>query len=221
MGNSKVSWTDPDKIFKDIIWEDIKQASVFAKGRLLDVGCGTKPYYPLFSKKIAQYIGLDDNNSRADIKGNFFTCKISSSSYDTVLCTQMLEHVEEPKALLIKIHKILKTGGILILTAPLTGSLHEMPRDYYRFTEYALSYLLRETGFSIEYIKGEGNWLSSISFNICFYLEGTLNKYLLRYPKKVFIAVVQYIFFLLSKLPNRFTKPELFPINYIVVAKKK
>lgn len=221
MGNKRVPWSDPDKIFKDIIWEDIKEATSFSKGILLDVGCGKKPYYKLFAKKVKQYIGIDDNSEEADIRENFFNAKIDKNAYDTILCTQVIEHVEEPELLLRKLNTILKSDGVLILTAPFTGSLHEIPRDYYRFTEYSLTYLLQKAGFTVVYIKGEGNWISTIAFNICFYLEGNYNKYLLRYPKKLLIIIIQYFLFLMSHLPNKFTKPELFPINYIVVARKK
>lgn len=220
MGNSKVPWWEPDKLFKDIIWEDIKHASFYANGKLLDIGCGKKPYRELFEQRVSKYIGLDLNNTIADIKADILKAKLRKNSYDTVLCTQVLEHVEDPNMLLEKIFFILKPGGTLILTAPLTGGLHEIPRDYFRFTKYGLFTLLKKSGYKVKYLKEEGNWISSLAFNICFYLEGTLNKHFLRYPKKIFLIFIQYFFYLLSKLPDRFTKPELFPINYIVVAKK-
>lgn len=221
MSNINSKWWEPDKIIKDLIWDDLVASSKYAKGKMLDVGCGDKPYYQIFKNKINSYTGIDKFNKNADIKVDFLEAKIENQSYDTVICTQVLEHIEDPKKLLGKINKILKKNGILILTVPFMGTLHEIPNDYYRFTRYSITKLLNGTGFKITYIKEEGNWISSIANLICFYLESTFNRYLIRYPKRVFIILIQYFLYKLSLLPSRFTKPELCPINYIVVASKK
>lgn len=220
MPNVKVGWWSPDKIIKDIIWDDVVEASQYARGRLLDVGCGTKPYLSIFAEIIDEYVGIDNKSDSADIKKDFLKITLKEKSFHTVLCTQVIEHVSHPELLLKKIYEVLNKGGYVILTAPFVGSLHEEPTDFYRFTKYSLENLFEETGFKVVYIKEEGNWISSISNLTCFYLEGTMNKHLLRYPKKVLLIFLQTIFYLLSKLPERFTKPKNCPMNYIVVAKK-
>lgn len=215
-----IPWWSPDKIVKDILWEDLISASRFAKGDLLDIGCGSKPYKSIFIHKVQKYIGIDNKSSFADIKNDFLKAKLKAHSFNTILCTQVLEHVPDPEVFLKKIHTVLKRGGYMILTVPFVGSLHEQPTDYYRFTKFSLSYLLKKTDYKIEYIKEEGNWISSISNYVCFYLEGTFNKYYLRFPKKVILATIQITLFMLSHLPDRLTKPELCPMNYIAIAQK-
>lgn len=221
MGNKNIKWWDPDKIIKDLIWNDLVSASKYAKGKMLDIGCGNKPYYGIFKNKVDIYVGIDKFSKYADIKEDFFKAKISDNNYDTILCTQVLEHVENPQELLIKMNKILKRKGILIMTIPFIGSLHEVPTDYFRFTKYSIEKLLTKAGFEIKYIKEEGNWISSISNLACFYLESTLNRFFLRYPKKILLLVVQYLSYIAASLPSRITKPDSCPINYIVVANKK
>jgi len=220
MRHPKASWFDPDKIIKDILWRDISHASQFAKGKLLDIGCGSKPYKQLFNKTIQSYVGIDRYNSSADIKQNFFTASLKPKSFDTVLCTQVIEHVSDPSELLIKIKNVLKKDGIIILTAPLVAALHEEPNDYYRFTKYALKNLFKDTGFTIINLKEEGNWITSNITMIAFYLEGTCNRYFLRYPKKLLILSLMLLGTLLSHLPKHYTKPEKYPMNYLVIAKK-
>lgn len=220
MQKNKVSWWSPDKIIKDLIWNDLVFASKYSKGKLLDIGCGNKPYKSIFEKKIDSYIGIDKEGEYADIKEDFLKIVFKESSFETILLTQVLEHVNNPVVFLKKVNKVLKKDGVLIMTVPFVGSLHEVPNDYYRFTKYAILDILQKTRFKTILIKEEGNWLLSISNLICFYLEATLNRFLLRYPKKVLQLIVQFSFFFLSLLPSRFTKPDLCPINYLVIAKK-
>lgn len=217
MSNKNVSIFSPDKLIKDFQWDDLTKASRYAKGKLLDVGCGKMLYKAIFLPRVTKYVGIDKNGS-ADIKGDFLSLKITENSYDTVLCTQVLEHTYDPNGFLKKIHRILKKKGILILTVPFVASLHEVPDDYYRYTEFALKYMLKEANFKIIYIHGQGNWISAIGQEYIFYLESTYNRYLLRYPKRFLQFVIQMCIRILSYLPARFTKPELCPINYIVVA---
>lgn len=220
MPNNNVSLWSPDKTIKDLIWDDLVRASKYAKGKLLDVGCGNKPYLTIFKDCVDLYIGLDRNSNFADIKEDFFNANIKNSNFDTILATQVLEHVDSPEKFLKKANKILKKDGVLIITAPFIGSLHEIPNDYYRFTRYGLQVLLKKSGFEILYLKEQGNWFLSISSLINFYLESTLNRFFLRYPKKILQLLIQSFFQVLSLFPKRFTKPEYCPINYIVVARK-
>lgn len=221
MAHPTARWTDPDKIIRDILWRDIADATRYARGRLLDVGCGTKPYRALFGDAVKEYVGVDKYSRKAEIRNDFLTMPIHSSSYDTILCTQVLEHVPYPETLVKKTYRVLRPGGYLILTAPLVGSLHEEPRDYYRFTSYGLTRMMKDAGYTVTYVKGQGDWITTAATLWAFYLESTLNKYLLRYPKKLAIAFLLLGAHMLSHLPDRFTKPEKCPMNYIVVARKK
>lgn len=219
MSNKNVSIFSPDKLIKDFQWDDLTQASRYAKGKLLDIGCGKMPYKAIFLPKVTKYVGVDKND-RADIKGDFLSLKIADNSFDTALCTQVLEHTHDPNGFLNKIHRILKKRGILILTVPFMGSLHEIPNDYYRYTQFALEYMLKKAKFHVIYIHGQGNWISALGQEYIFYLESTYNRYLLKYPKRLLQVFVQLFIRLFSHMPSRFTKPDRCPINYIVVAER-
>lgn len=122
-------------------------------GRLLDVGCGTKPYRSLISAD--EYVGLDIDNETARERGiadhfypgNFFP--FADGSFDCILCNQVLEHVFTPNEFLGEIARVLVPGGKLLLTAPFVWDEHEQPNDYARYTSFGLHTLLERNGFRV------------------------------------------------------------------------
>lgn len=211
------SWFSPDKLEKDSLIDAIKLASKYAKGDLLDAGCGNMPYKLLFFKKVMKYQGLDLKD--ADIIGSVLDIPKKDASYDTILSTQVIEHVTDPAKMMIEFYRVLKPNGYVILTAPLFWCLHEEPQDYFRFTKYSLKMLFENAGFKIIYIRERGNWAITIGQMISLFLEPSFNKYLLKYPKRTIQAFVQFIFYLIAQVPI-FNKIKQAPLGYIVVAKK-
>jgi SAM-dependent methyltransferase len=65
--------------------------------RVLDVGCGVKPYYPFFEPHASEYVGVDVvENPAADLQGAVESLPVEDASFDLVLCIQVLEHAEDP-----------------------------------------------------------------------------------------------------------------------------
>lgn len=122
-------------------------------GRLLDVGCGTKPYRSLFN--VEDYVGLDiDNESTrkrgiADYLYDGGKFPFEDASFDSILCNQVLEHVFNPDEFLGEIRRVLKPGGKLLLTVPFVWDEHEQPYDYARYSSFGLCALLERQGFGI------------------------------------------------------------------------
>ena len=131
----------------------ISDLSSQMKGNLLDVGCGTKPYRKLF--KVDNYCGLDIDSSLtrnlavADdfYDGNKFPYQ--SSTFDSVLCNQVLEHIFTPDDFLKEINRVMKCNAILLLTVPFIWDEHEQPHDYARYSSFGLRALLEKNGFKI------------------------------------------------------------------------
>lgn len=127
------------------------------RGRVLDVGCGQKPYEHLFST--TQYIGLemDTSENRAMKKADFFydgkNFPFENEYFDSIICNQVLEHVFNPDNFLSETNRVLKLDGTLILTAPFIWDEHEQPYDYARYSSFGLSYLLKEYGFEVIELK--------------------------------------------------------------------
>ncbi len=122
-------------------------------GKLLDVGCGSKPYRRSFS--VTDYIGLEVDTPRnraagyADAFYDGKTFPFGKEDFDSVFASQVLEHVFEPNEFLGEIRRVLKPGGRLLLTVPFVWDEHEQPHDYARYSSFGLAHLLSKNGFRV------------------------------------------------------------------------
>ncbi|MCX8108509.1 MAG: class I SAM-dependent methyltransferase [Verrucomicrobiae bacterium] len=127
-------------------------------GVILDVGCGMKPYEPLLAGAHDRWIGTDnplsmkssyDELVMADVYADCLALPFQHATFDTVICTQVIEHVPEPQRAICEIARVLRPGGVLILTAPMLWPLHEEPYDFFRYTSHGLSRLLTSAGLVV------------------------------------------------------------------------
>ncbi len=86
----------------------------------------------------------------------------AAQSFDTAVCMQVLEHLPMPQEALIEIHRVLRTGGRQVLSAPQSWALHMEPHDYFRFTPHGLEALLTRAGFKIEQLRPCGIFFASV-----------------------------------------------------------
>jgi SAM-dependent methyltransferase len=148
-------------------WIDLTEILPTVTGTLLDVGCGAQPFRPLIGPK-TRYIGVDTADAATkfgyEIRDTvYFTgdrWPIETESVDTVLCTETLEHLLDPRVLLLEARRCLRVGGDLILTVPFAARWHFIPYDYWRYTPSSLNSLLRETGFDEVVVYARGNALT-------------------------------------------------------------
>ena len=132
------------------------------RGRLLDLGCGKVPLYGLYREYVSETVCVDWSNS---LHGNSHVdaeCDLThdlpfaDASFDTILLSDVLEHIPAPERLWREMARLLKPGGELLLSVPFFYWLHEEPYDYYRYTKYALQRFAEETGFDTILIKELG-----------------------------------------------------------------
>jgi len=138
----------------------------YVSGRIIDIGCGTKPYRNLLKPFVTEHIGVDHEKSfhdkgNVDLIGTAYSVPSPDASFDSALCTAVLEHLEEPEQALRECHRLLKPSGVAIYSVPFIWHIHEEPRDFYRFSKYGLEYLFKKTGFEIIEIKPlSGFWVT-------------------------------------------------------------
>ena len=113
-------------------------------GRVLDVGCGAASYRDLFPQTTTLDITAREGVKVDIIADAHDLSQISDASFDAVLCTEVLEHLHTPTRAIAEFRRILKPGGLLLLSTRFIFPLHDVPGDYYRYTKYGLKHLLKD-----------------------------------------------------------------------------
>jgi SAM-dependent methyltransferase len=146
-------FVNPFYIARRGLFINIAMSAKFVRGRILDVGCGQKPYEKLF--KCDQYIGLEldseDNrkNSKADLFYDGGIFPFNNNEFDSIVVNQVFEHVFHPDLFLSEVRRVSKKGGMLLMTVPFIWDEHEQPRDYARYSSFGIQSLLLNHGFEI------------------------------------------------------------------------
>lgn len=185
--------------------------------KVLDFGCGNKPYKELFKDISNSFIGADiEGNESADIIINMNgTLPSPDKSFDCVLSSQVLEHVENPKLYLDESFRVLKDNGTLILSTHGFWQYHPDPTDYWRWTSAGLKKIIAEAGFTIENIYSIQSF-PTISLQL--WLDATLHK-VPSYFKRFYSLIFQLVMEMIDKrAENKFSENASV---FIVVAKKK
>lgn len=226
----------PQYFLKKYNYAAIKFALNYAKGILLDIGCGRMPYKRALLPYIKKYIGLDSpetskmyhGKDRPDIFADATKIPLPKASCDTILLLQVLEHLPEPQRAIEEIVRVLKPNGVLILSTIQSYPTHDEPYDFYRYTKYGIKHLLEKGGLKIIKHKGEGNvfTLSFQSFNV--YLMLILKSLTKQKNGKLIAAFLAPVFLCITTVSNLITLPFLlldkkskFRIIHTVVAKRK
>lgn len=147
-------WLNRLYLIRRVIAEGIKRNAHQLTGKLLDYGCGSKPYEELFPA--TEYIGIDvevsghpTDRKTADVYFDGVCLPFSDSEFDSVLVSEVVEHLFDLPCALVEISRVMKPSGKLLITCPFVWPLHEEPYDYARYTPFALSHELERAGFRI------------------------------------------------------------------------
>jgi SAM-dependent methyltransferase len=132
------------------------------KGRVIDVGCGPAPLYGMYRPHAASITCIDWDNSphnisfcdtHTDLNERW---DIPSQAFDTVIATDVLEHLHSPSTFFAEISRICAPGGKLILGVPFMYWIHEAPHDYLRHTEFSLRRLCKKSELEIVELSAYG-----------------------------------------------------------------
>lgn len=170
---------DPIRMEGDTIVEGITNSLRYVHGTLLDLGCGASPYARLLEDRISTYIGADlrpNLEMPPTVCSNCLALPFKEGSFDSVLCTQVLEHVSNPFTTMSEIHRVLRVGGYAVLTMPALWPLHEEPYDFFRYTKYGLEELARISNLQVVEIRERGGAFTAIAQLIGAVLYDELGK---------------------------------------------
>lgn len=187
----------------------------YISGRTLDLGAGSAKYREIIKQKASDYITFDmAAGENIDVVGDVLNLPFDNESFDVVISTQVLEHVEKPWIMVKEIHRILKKNGICILTAPFLSSYHADPHDYFRYTVDGTKSLFKNEGFKIIECDSYGRLFSVISEFIRFMWFNPYKK-----SKRGSWKITRFMAGTANFL-DRFVKTNIIYANTYIIAKK-
>lgn len=179
-------WLNPFLIIRGRLFRHIRElAPQLGQGRLLDFGCGAKPYRNLF--QVSEYTGIDIENpghphltEDVDLFFDGRNIPFPDASFDAVLCSEVMEHVFEPDAVLQEIARVMKPGAMGLFSTPFVWNEHEVPYDYGRYSAFGFRHLLERNGFEVVELRRTSHFFETwLQLGILYVYEllDTGNKY--------------------------------------------
>ena len=152
--------------------------------RVLDVGCGPKPYYPFFAAISSEYIGVDVvANPAAELLGPVEALPVEDASFDVVLCTQVLEHCDDPAQAVRELRRVTAPGGRVLASTHGVQVYHPSPVDYWRWTHEGLRRLFEQHGeWSSLTVDPAAGTASALAMLLGTYVEIALRRTALARP---------------------------------------
>jgi SAM-dependent methyltransferase len=160
------TWLHPRYIGSVHLNALIRNLSSHASGTLIDIGCGRRPYESMLRPHVTRYFGLDRpvdaTHANMDVIADAMSLPLLDGCVDTVLATEVIEHLPDPDGFVAEVARVLRVSGAFIVSAPFMEPLHEEPRDYFRFTPHGLRVLLERRQFAVEIVEQRGGWWSVV-----------------------------------------------------------
>ena len=144
-----------------------REIPLHAKGRLLDLGCGKAPMLGFYRSHAPSIVTADWPNSLHSNPNTDVYCDLSrplpflDASFDTIILSDVLEHIPDPAQLWKEMSRILAPGGHVIGNAPFMYWIHEAPFDYQRMTPFAIEMQAADAGLRIECMERIGSGLDT------------------------------------------------------------
>lgn len=220
---------NPYYIIRSGLYKSVKKYAPLLQGHLMDFGCGTKPYESLFVN-VTKYIGVDFEgggndykNTRVDVYYDGKSLPFENDHFDSILSTEVLEHVFNPDDILSELNRVLKPNGMMLLTCPFLWPEHEQPWDYARYSSFGLKHLLEKKGFEVVSQEKTGNFISGVVQMIVLYIYMFIPK--VPGIKQLLFFIFCFPFHLLHEflnliLPAKMKRKDLYLNNVILVKKR-
>ncbi len=215
-------------ILRRKLLQAICRHSKYMTGKMMDFGCGSKPYESLFT--VDEYIGVDfhgeghsHDNEQIDVFYNGKTLPFPDNHFDSVFSTEVFEHVFNLEEMVPEIRRVMKPGAKILVTCPFAIPEHEQPNDYARYSSFGLKHLFEKNSFRvIEYEKIGNHFDALIQLRISLFslvLFPKLNKLVI--VKPILASIIYPIFNLYALLFSRlFSKRTALYLNNVIVCEK-
>jgi SAM-dependent methyltransferase len=159
----------PFYLIRRSLYLTIRECASGISGRVLDFGCGSKPYESLFSQASA-YVGVDlqasghdHKNSKVDVFYDGQHLPFDAASFDAVVSFEVFEHIFELDQSLQEIKRVLKPDGKLLISIPFAWDEHEAPFDHARYTSYGIQHMLERNGFEVKDVRKSNSYVRALA----------------------------------------------------------
>lgn len=152
----------PDWFLSRELARDLRELLVkHARGRMLDVGAGRAPYRALLEGRVDEYVTLDTAPAPGiDVVGSALELPFGEAEFDVVFSSQVLEHVPDAQKMFSELRRVVRPGGIVVISVPQYWPEHESPFDFRRFTIHGLRELGRSFGLETIEERRQGGGFS-------------------------------------------------------------
>ncbi len=208
-------------IIADFYEKNIKK---YAKGKLLDLGCGNVPFYQAYKENVTDNICVDWENTLHRNEYLDFECDLTKplpfdkGEFDTIILSDVLEHIPNPDHLWNEMSRVLAQGGKIIISVPFYYWLHERPNDYYRYTEFALRRFVENSGLTLIQLEPIGGTPEIIADIFAKHVQ------VVPIIGKGLAIGIQYItwLFIRTGLGKKISKTtsQVFPFGYFLIVEK-
>jgi SAM-dependent methyltransferase len=202
---------------------------------ILDAGAGECAYKELFGN--VRYLSIDValgepswNYHDLDCIGALNTLPFKDQSFDAILCTQTLEHLEWPRESVREFFRVLGPAGVLYLTAPMAHHEHQAPYDFFRYTSFGLDSICRKAGFTRVQIVAFGGTFTRMAYEVSRVLSifpgagirrGKLQlKGVLCLPIRAVLLIPTRLLQIILLGLDRFDRKRDYPFGWGVIARK-
>jgi SAM-dependent methyltransferase len=140
--------------------------------RVLDVGCGDQRHRSLFAAGADEYVGVDLDAPGADVHGPAERLPVPDAGYQVVLCTQVLEHADDPAAVVRELRRVVAPGGRVLASTHGVQVYHPNPVDLWRWTNAGLERLFGANGAwsTLTVVPGSGT-AACVAMLVAIYVD--------------------------------------------------
>lgn len=208
------------------LYADLRAALPTLSGRVLDVGCGDKPYREWLGPGATHVVGVDRSGAGSpDVAADLDEgLPLRTGAFDAAMCIQVVEFLAEPRRLVEELHRCIRPGGTLVLAGPFLFSEHGMApgTDLRRFSAAGFEALV-SPWFDVTEVRREGALGTAVGQLVLNFVALSMGarRGFARAPWAALLVVLTPVVNVVARLVDAVDRTGRFYMNVLVVARRR